>query len=529
MDKYDVLMNLKRQETGGYTHPEHAQRKRVANTHPDAYVNTYPYFDADTYLNANTELFPAFGNSEYPGDFLYTAADKFELQCYSNELGNSDIYSGVLDDSSTPVVSTPTSVPATPTSVAPISTTPRTTLNVGTTSFIRTTSGGTVFTATVVVGQPSGSASAASAKKPFFQNTGAVVGVFVVVGVVATALAVFVITTLIRRRRAKQFDRDVQEAAREAALAQAPVDDDDYPANASYNTHASQPMSTERPGYGYGGSSNASSWEPYGRTAAGYEMHNRRTSTGTAPGMAGFAAGDSFARSVGVDAPQGYNQPQGYGPGYGQQGYNNQAQQQGYNNQSQQQGYNNQQQGYNNQQQQGYQSYNNTSPPQTYQLAQERGPTRPAPQATMMMPEAQRQQSYNTVDAFRASPSYGQAHPGEQVEYGHADNGGLYGRPSQDAYGGYDRYDYGQAAGGSTNNSGGASMSEPPAYAPGSVRNAGATGDRKRRGSGGGGSGAAIGAAMLARQPSGKSAATRYSQDESEGSVDEEPERRVLK
>ncbi|KAG8718310.1 hypothetical protein FRC09_012838, partial [Ceratobasidium sp. 395] len=438
----------------------------------------------------------------------------------------------VSTSASTPLVPTTSSAPATtPLSTLPLSTSPRTTLNVPpTTSFVLTTSSGTVFTATVVVGgNPNATAGNATAKKPFFQNTGAVVGVFVVVGIAATALAVFFITVFLRRRRARQFDREVQDAAREAALAQAPVDDDDYGANASYNTHASQPMSTERPGYS-GYSTGASSWDPYGRAgagAAGYEMHNRRTSTSTAPGMAGFAAGDSFARTVGIDAPQqGYNsnQPQGYGPAYGQQGYNHQ-QQQGYNNQQQQQ----------QQQQQGYQSYNNTSPPQSYALAQERGPARAAPKPQMMMPEAQRQQNYNTVEAFRASPSYGQAHPGEQVEYGHADNGGYYGRPSEDAYGGYERYDYGQAGGsasngGHTNNSASASASMPPAYAPGSTGNAGATGDRKR-GGGGGGGGMPVGGggANVARQPSSKSAATRYSQDESEGSADEQPQRRVLK
>jgi len=387
------------------------------------------------------------------------------------------------------------------------------------TSYIRTTSGGVVFTVTAVVGQPSASASAA-AKKPFFQNTGAVVGVFVVVGVVAAALAVFVITLFIRRRRAKQFDRDVQEAAREAAQTQAPIDDDDYTAGTSYNTHASQPMSTERPGYGgvatgYGAGASASSWDPYGRaaigTTGGYEMQHRRTSTGTAPGMAGFGGGDSFARGVGVDAPQAYAQPQAYGPAYGQQGGNNQ----------------------------GYQTYNNTSPPQAYALAQERGQGRAPPKPQMMMPEGNRQ-NFNTVDAYRAGPSYGEAHPGEHVEYGHADTGGYGfayregqagnrqdgayaaapnvspGRPSEDAYGGYEQYDAYTQSGGSHAADTSAVL---PAYASG-TGNAGATRDRK---------GSASQGASVGRQPSGKSADTRYSQDESEGSVDERPQRRVLK
>lgn len=418
---------------------------------------------------------------------------------------------------------------------------------------IRTTSGGQVFTVTAIVGNPTGAASAATVKKPFFQNTGAVVGVFVVVGIAATALAVLIVTMFLRRRRAKRFDRDVQEAAREAAQTQAPIDDDDY-THGSYNTHASsnQPMSTERPtGYGVAGYGGASSWDPYGRAPGGYEMQHRRTSTGTAPGMAGFAAGDVFARGVGADVPQAYNQPQTYGQpqAYGQQAY---GQQQGYNDRAQAQA--------------GYQTYNNTSPPQSYPLAQPQGPPqgRAPVQAQMMLPEGQRQsQNYNTVGAFRSSPSYGEAHPGEHVEYGHADTSGhgrdntgygyAYGgedqprqggyvaaagaspgtpaatrMPEEDPYGGYEAYD----AGASSGARGGASTSQahsagPPAYAPGSG-SVTATGDRK-----GGAAGSSQGqGASVGRRPSGKSAMTQYSQDvddESDGSAYERPPRRVLK
>lgn len=345
----------------------------------------------------------------------------------------------------------------------------------------------------------------------FFQNTGAVVGVFVVVGIVATALLVLLATVFIRRRRAKQFDREVQEAAREAARAQAPVDDDDdYGGGASYNTHASQPMSTERPGYGaYGAVGGASGWDPYGRAAAGgYEMQHRRasTSTGTGPGMAGFAAGDVFARPVPPDPSQGYNRNQGYGQGYAQDGYNT-----GYG------------QGYGNSQ--PYPAgFNNMPAPN---LAQPQRPERGrAPiQAQMMMPEAQRH-SFNNVGAYRSSPSYGQAHPGEQVEYGHAEpdnvgpapqggnaqaqDQGYAPRPSEDAYGGYETYDTYADPGPSASQG----HSNPPAYSAGPAGNAGATGDRKE-------------ALAMRRQSSGRSGATRYSQDDydSEGS----PPRRVLK
>lgn len=290
----------------------------------------------------------------------------------------------------------------------------------------------------------------------------------------------------VRRRRAKQFDREVQEAARVAADTQPVIDDDDdYAGATSYNTHASQPMSTERPG-GYGGyGAAASSWDPYGRAAAaggtGYEMQHRRTSTGTGPGVAGFATGDVFARNAAPE-PQGYNQ--GYGQGYAQDSYNT-----GYG------------QGYGGNQQYNNQAYN-TSPQQGYALAQPQNQAGRAPvQAQMMMPEAQRH-SYNNVGAFRQSPSYGEAHPGEQVEYGNAT------QHDEDPYGGYEPYE----AGPSQNQSQG-HASNPPAYAVGASGTVGATGDRK--------------GAHMARQPSasGRSGATRYSDDED----DVEPPRRVLK
>ncbi|CCO30524.1 hypothetical protein BN14_04553 [Rhizoctonia solani AG-1 IB] len=326
-------------------------------------------------------------------------------------------------------------------------------------------------------------------------------------------LLILVVTVFIRRRKAKQFDLDVQEAAREAARTQAPLDDDDdY--NTSYNTHASKAVSAER-GYGYG-STGATSWDPYTRGAAptgGYEMQHRRASTGTAPGMAGFGAGEGFVRSAGVDY-QGYGQQQNYNQGYNQsygqanQGYGQQGYAQDSYNTGYGQGYGGNQQGYNNA------SYNNTSPQQSYALAQEQpeqGGRAPV-HAQMMMPEATRH-SYNTVGAFRQSPSYGEAHPGEQVQYAHAEpeSSGQDGRypdaprMSEDAYGGYLPYDEpgpsaSQAHSHSTN---------PPAYVAG-PSNAGATGDRK-----------------VGRAPSGRSHETKYSRDDDES--DDEPTRRVLK
>jgi hypothetical protein len=65
--------------------------------------------------------------------------------------------------------------------------------------------------------------------KGFFQNTGAVAGTFTVVGLVGLAILIFIITAVIRRRRAERFDKDVALAAAEAAAtARNPDFDDDY-------------------------------------------------------------------------------------------------------------------------------------------------------------------------------------------------------------------------------------------------------------------------------------------------------------
>lgn len=62
----------------------------------------------------------------------------------------------------------------------------------------------------------------------FFQNKGAVAGVFTVVGLVGVVLLIALVTNAIRRRQAQKFDRDVAEAAAEAvANARSPNFDDD--------------------------------------------------------------------------------------------------------------------------------------------------------------------------------------------------------------------------------------------------------------------------------------------------------------
>jgi hypothetical protein len=62
----------------------------------------------------------------------------------------------------------------------------------------------------------------------FFQNTGAIAGVFTAVGLVAVVIIITIIINIIRHHQAQKFDREIAEAAAEAAVARAPafLDDD---------------------------------------------------------------------------------------------------------------------------------------------------------------------------------------------------------------------------------------------------------------------------------------------------------------
>ncbi|KAG6901613.1 hypothetical protein C0995_009953 [Termitomyces sp. Mi166 len=86
---------------------------------------------------------------------------------------------------------------------------------------------------------PASGSAAPSTNKGFFDNKGAVAGVFTVVGLAVLALLILLVATIIRRRRAKQFDREVAAAAAEAAAASAPdfEDDDDDDTNNPYAHH----------------------------------------------------------------------------------------------------------------------------------------------------------------------------------------------------------------------------------------------------------------------------------------------------
>jgi len=104
------------------------------------------------------------------------------------------------------------------------------------------TSNGQVFTLTSIVTEASGPSQSPSSQpsnnnSSFFHNKGAEAGVFSVVGVVTIVLAFFLFTSYLRRRRAREFDREIDEAAAAAAAAR-PPDFDDYDYNSAGGGYA---------------------------------------------------------------------------------------------------------------------------------------------------------------------------------------------------------------------------------------------------------------------------------------------------
>ncbi|KAL0947821.1 hypothetical protein HGRIS_013889 [Hohenbuehelia grisea] len=93
-------------------------------------------------------------------------------------------------------------------------------------------------------------------------------GVFTVVGLIVVAILGVIVTNIIRRRRAQKFDREIAEAAREAASAQAPAFLDDDPDDRGYGGAGG--YGAKGGGMGY---SDASSHGTYGQPAMGYESY----------------------------------------------------------------------------------------------------------------------------------------------------------------------------------------------------------------------------------------------------------------
>ncbi|KAI8974156.1 hypothetical protein BD414DRAFT_182340 [Trametes punicea] len=257
------------------------------------------------------------GNPTTTSDTTTTSAGTGSTTTSNTDTSTSTSTSTGPDTSS----STPTSTAAPTSSLPPTltsSTNPATSTPTGQSSTIldTTVSNGQTITRTSVVVvpptiTPSDLASHGTSSKGFFHNTGAVAGVFAVVGLAAAAIIVAIVTNAIRRRRAKKLDREIAEAAAEAAHAPAFIDDDYYPddrlgkagngggdlrsaySDTTHGTFAQPPMTT-------GESYNMAELPPfdYGAVAAG----------AAGAGAAGIGAmGLNRARSMGQNQTTPYN------------------------------------------------------------------------------------------------------------------------------------------------------------------------------------------------------------------------------
>lgn len=194
-----------------------------------------------------------------------------------------------------------------------------------------------------------GSSGGGSGASSFFNNTGAVAGTFVAVGLVVTLAIIGVIAFLLKRRRRQRLDRDVTAAAAAASAAashhhRAAFDDDD--------ADISPPM-TQYGGYfagagaGAGGMHGATPgvdvngqpqpqgpYHDYEDPAGGYDHYatqlqplppamsagggagagaGDRFSTATAPGLAGFGAQSAQMNYNQHSGQNGYEYPPSHG------------------------------------------------------------------------------------------------------------------------------------------------------------------------------------------------------------------------
>ncbi|PPQ73291.1 hypothetical protein CVT24_012314 [Panaeolus cyanescens] len=149
----------------------------------------------------------------------------------------------------------------------------------------------------------------------FFENKGAVAGVFTVVGLIGLALLVALVTNAVRRRRARKFDRELAEATAAAAAAPAPafLDDEDeydkYNHSNGYNRGGGGGMyGAAEGGYGGGyngggGFSDVSSHGTYNQPpmSVGHESYGMREMGGGGPvGVGEIYDGGYGAAGVGA-------------------------------------------------------------------------------------------------------------------------------------------------------------------------------------------------------------------------------------
>ena len=219
------------------------------------------------------------------------------------------------------------------------------------TSQVVTTSNGQVITRTVVVHNPTGaldSGSGGGSSNAFFNNTGAVAGTFVVVGLVVVGILFALGLLCFRRRRRQRLDREVTAAAVAASTAaqRSPLDEGDDVHSSSGPTSVSYPSTVNHNmaqyaayGASYGA---AGGYDPY--AVQGHQpysdhpaQHGGQGPFDTPHGYDGYATGAAAGGAGGYESLQHGNQ-QGYyfnpseagqyddalyGQGHGQgQGYN---------------------------------------------------------------------------------------------------------------------------------------------------------------------------------------------------------------
>lgn len=183
-----------------------------------------------------------------------------------------------------------------------------------------TDANGVLYTITQTIRNGNGgqSSAATGGSASFLENTGAVAGTFVAVGLVVTAGVMAFIVFMLKRRRRQRLDRDVAAAAAAAAASHHKgYDDDDESGPAMtqyggyYSSNGMEVLDHPQPRMEY----------DYEDPAGGYDHYasdltpGDRMSTATAAGMAGFGA-QSAQQNYTQDDQQAYashDQQQHYG------------------------------------------------------------------------------------------------------------------------------------------------------------------------------------------------------------------------
>jgi hypothetical protein len=232
----------------------------------------------------------------------------------------------------------PSVIDSTATSAIPLTTTNASGQTVTTvppptiTNKIVTTSDGTVYTITQYVHNPTGALDPGSAggtsSNAFFNNTGAVAGTFVVVGLVVVGMIFALGLLCFRRRRRQRLDREVTAAAIAASShpsQRSPLDEDGDVNSASASGGGGPTTSESYPStvnhnmaqYGnYGASYGAAGgYDPYAAQGAGGGGYTDHPQGGYSDNPGGHYAYDAAAMGGAAGAAGGYVAGHGTGPG----------------------------------------------------------------------------------------------------------------------------------------------------------------------------------------------------------------------